>query len=112
MALDRRSLLKHAATLPVVSSLPRIARATNDGPVKADYKLRIEPVSLELAPGKTIKTTGYNGTVPGPSLRLREGRPGLREVAFRRPQLFDLALLNFRVHGMSGIYLPVRRGDN
>ena len=26
MILDRRSLLKHAATLPVVSSLPRIAR--------------------------------------------------------------------------------------
>jgi FtsP/CotA-like multicopper oxidase with cupredoxin domain len=75
MILDRRSLLKHAATLPVVASLPRIACATNDGPVKADYTLRIEPVSLELAPGKTIKTTGYNGTVPGPVLRLREGRP-------------------------------------
>jgi FtsP/CotA-like multicopper oxidase with cupredoxin domain len=75
MILDRRSLLKYTATFPVVTSLPRIARATNDGPVKADYTLRIEPVSLELAPGKTIKTTGYNGTVPGPVLRLREGRP-------------------------------------
>jgi FtsP/CotA-like multicopper oxidase with cupredoxin domain len=40
-----------------------------------DYTIRIGPVSLELAPGKTIKTTGYNGSVPGPILRLREGRP-------------------------------------
>ena len=68
MILDRRSLLKYTATFPVVTSLPRIARATNDGPVKADYTLRIEPVSLELAPGKTTKTTGYNGTVPGAGL--------------------------------------------
>jgi FtsP/CotA-like multicopper oxidase with cupredoxin domain len=75
MIIDRRSLLKYAATFPAVTSLPRIARATNDGPVEADYTLHIEPVSLELAPGKRIKTTGYNGTVPGPVLRLREGRP-------------------------------------
>jgi FtsP/CotA-like multicopper oxidase with cupredoxin domain len=29
---------------------------------------------LELAPGKTIDTFAYNGVVPGPALRLREGR--------------------------------------
>jgi FtsP/CotA-like multicopper oxidase with cupredoxin domain len=40
----------------------------------ADYALRIEPISLELAPGKTIQTFGYNGTVPGPVLRPREGQ--------------------------------------
>ncbi|MGZ5910019.1 MAG: multicopper oxidase family protein, partial [Reyranella sp.] len=33
------------------------------------------PVALEIAPGKVIKTTGYNGTVPGPVLRLQEGKP-------------------------------------
>jgi FtsP/CotA-like multicopper oxidase with cupredoxin domain len=32
-------------------------------------------LSLELAPGKIVKTTGYNGTVPGPVLRLGEGKP-------------------------------------
>jgi FtsP/CotA-like multicopper oxidase with cupredoxin domain len=42
---------------------------------KADYSLKIEPVSLEIAPGVTVKTTGYNGQVPGPMLRLREGVP-------------------------------------
>jgi FtsP/CotA-like multicopper oxidase with cupredoxin domain len=40
-----------------------------------DHTIRIAPVSLEIAPGKMIETTGYNGTVPGPVLRLQEGRP-------------------------------------
>ena len=39
-----------------------------------DYSLRIAPLRLELAPGRVIETFGYNGTVPGPLLRLREGR--------------------------------------
>src|SRR5215475_2227518 len=43
-------------------------------PARADYALRIEPLNLELAPEKTIQTFGYNGTVPGPVLRQREGQ--------------------------------------
>jgi FtsP/CotA-like multicopper oxidase with cupredoxin domain len=43
-------------------------------PANPDYTLRIEPISLELAPSKTIQTFGYNETVPGPTLRLREGQ--------------------------------------
>jgi FtsP/CotA-like multicopper oxidase with cupredoxin domain len=39
-----------------------------------DYSLRIASLRLELAPGKVIDTFAYNGTVPGPVLRLREGR--------------------------------------
>jgi len=76
MSIDRRSLLKYAATLPVAGAATRIGYAAGDPPMeKADYTLRIAPVSLELAPGKTIMTTGYNGKVPGPVLRLREGSP-------------------------------------
>lgn len=76
MRLDRRSLLKHATMLPIVSAVPQLARAADDPPTeKPDYTLRIAPISLELAPGKTIKTTGYNDKVPGPVLRLRAGRP-------------------------------------
>ena len=44
-------------------------------PPQADHTIRIAPVSLEIAPGKIFKTTGYNGAVPGPALRLREGQP-------------------------------------
>jgi FtsP/CotA-like multicopper oxidase with cupredoxin domain len=39
-----------------------------------DHTLRIAPLRLELAPGKVIDTFGYNAAVPGPALRLREGR--------------------------------------
>jgi FtsP/CotA-like multicopper oxidase with cupredoxin domain len=41
---------------------------------KADATLRISPVEIEIAPGKSIKTTGYNGSAPGPVLRFREGQ--------------------------------------
>ena len=30
---------------------------------KADHTIHIAPVSVELAPGRTISTIGYNGTV-------------------------------------------------
>jgi FtsP/CotA-like multicopper oxidase with cupredoxin domain len=75
MSLDRRWLLKFAATLPIAASEPRMPSAT-ENPLadKADHTLRIAPLSLELAPGRTIKTAGYNGRVPGPLLRLLEGR--------------------------------------
>jgi FtsP/CotA-like multicopper oxidase with cupredoxin domain len=76
MSLDRRWLLKFAATLPIAASEPRMLGAAENPLLdKADYTLRIAPLSLELAPGRLIKTTGYNGQVPGPLLRLREGRP-------------------------------------
>ena len=42
---------------------------------KADHSLRIEPCTLEIGPGVTVKTLAYNGQVPGPLLRLREGVP-------------------------------------
>lgn len=52
------------------SSYAQTPRATS-----ADHTIRVAPISLEIAPGKVIKTTGYNGTVPGPLLRLKEGQP-------------------------------------
>ena len=36
--------------------------------------VHIAPVTLELAPGRIIQTVGYNGAVPGPIIRLREGQ--------------------------------------
>ncbi len=41
---------------------------------KADATLRISPIDLEIAPGKIIKTIGYNGSAPGPFLRFRKGQ--------------------------------------
>ncbi len=40
-----------------------------------DFTLRIAPVAVEIAPSHFVSTTGYNGSSPGPVLRMREGRP-------------------------------------
>jgi FtsP/CotA-like multicopper oxidase with cupredoxin domain len=40
---------------------------------KGDVTLRIGAVQVEIAPGRIINTVGYNGNVPGPLVRFREG---------------------------------------
>ncbi|MBZ5621986.1 MAG: multicopper oxidase domain-containing protein [Acidobacteriia bacterium] len=46
---------------------------TPGGP--ADLTLRIGPVLVDIAKDHTISTIGYNGAVPCPPIRLREGVP-------------------------------------
>src|SRR5438067_13127285 len=41
----------------------------------ADVTLRIAAVLADIAKDHTISTIGYNGSVPGPLIRLREGQP-------------------------------------
>ncbi|WP_223295363.1 multicopper oxidase family protein [Granulicella mallensis] len=68
--LTRRGFLSGAAaTVAGLAAVP--AWAAHNMP--ADVTLRIGPVKADIAPGKTILTTGYNGSVPGPLIRLREG---------------------------------------
>jgi FtsP/CotA-like multicopper oxidase with cupredoxin domain len=75
----RRQLLAGAASAAAASG---IRPAWSQGPAsKPDHTIVIESVALELAPEKVIKTVGYNGSVPGPVLRLREGREVTIEVA-------------------------------
>ncbi|MEK7715408.1 MAG: multicopper oxidase domain-containing protein, partial [candidate division NC10 bacterium] len=35
--------------------------------------LEVREITWELAPGKTIKAMAYNGRIPGPEIRAREG---------------------------------------
>jgi FtsP/CotA-like multicopper oxidase with cupredoxin domain len=46
-----------------------------------DYRIDIAPVTLDLSPRHRLKTTAYNGQVPGAVLRLRENQPVTIEVA-------------------------------
>ncbi len=76
MPIDRRSLLTHAAMLPLASMATRLAQAA-DNPApseKADYTIRIATGLVELAPEHIVSTTLYNGQFPGPLLRLTEGK--------------------------------------
>jgi FtsP/CotA-like multicopper oxidase with cupredoxin domain len=71
--MHRRSLLVGAGAAGMVLGTA-MGRAYTQIATAPDYSLRIAPLRLELAPGKVIDTFAYDGTVPGPVLRLREGR--------------------------------------
>jgi len=80
--LDRRKFLVTvgraglAVAGGLIVPLPRGVKAQTQAPPQdADYTIRIAPVSHEIASGKVIKTTAYNGSIPGPALRLKEGKP-------------------------------------
>jgi FtsP/CotA-like multicopper oxidase with cupredoxin domain len=49
-------------------------------PAKVDFTLHIAPASVEIAPRKVVKTIAYNGSVPGPLLRMKEDQPVTIEV--------------------------------
>jgi len=68
---DRRTFLASLGAAAVGAGAPGIAHA---GVAKPDYVVRIERATLELAPGRYVRTTTYGGQFPGPLLRLREGR--------------------------------------
>jgi FtsP/CotA-like multicopper oxidase with cupredoxin domain len=55
--------------------MPPPTPASPSEATKADITLQIAPVPLELAPNHIISTIGYNGTCPGPILRVKEGVP-------------------------------------
>jgi FtsP/CotA-like multicopper oxidase with cupredoxin domain len=65
-------VLVPAASAQSSHSTPRPASAPNDA--RADHTLRIAPLALEVAPNRFVSTVAYNGTSPGPVLRVREGK--------------------------------------
>jgi FtsP/CotA-like multicopper oxidase with cupredoxin domain len=77
--MNRRSFLSATGSLVAGSSLhamvPRMFGASGSRAAKPDYSLRIEPCTLDIGPGVSIKTVAYNGQVPGPLLRMRQGVP-------------------------------------
>ena len=73
--MNRREFLGSLGAAAVASSAANAQNACPADSSKPDYTLRIGPVSVELAPKRIVKTIGYNGTSPGPLLRLKEGRP-------------------------------------
>jgi FtsP/CotA-like multicopper oxidase with cupredoxin domain len=86
--MKRRDLLKIGALTTAQSGISRIPLLGQSNPLargaapegKADYTLRISPVTVELDRSHIISTIGYNGTAPGPVLRMRDGKPVTVEV--------------------------------
>lgn len=73
MAIDRRSFL---AGMGLAALSPRAKAAAFAATIsRPDHSLRIEPCTIDIGNGVQIKTVAYNGQVPGPLLRLKEGVP-------------------------------------
>ena len=78
--MNRRDFLSSGGILIAAHTagrlLPAQAKQGSARPAgKADHTLRIAPCALDIGKGITVKTLAYNGQVPGPLLRLREGVP-------------------------------------
>lgn len=81
----RRNFLASAAAGPALllgacgrSATPATSSEGAEGTVPtgpADVTLRIATVLADIAKDHTVSTIGYNGTVPGPLIRLHEGVP-------------------------------------
>ncbi|OBF87945.1 copper oxidase [Mycobacterium sp. 852002-51163_SCH5372311] len=74
MNVDRRDFLKWGGLAALAAG--GVTAGCSHGPqtTKADYTLHIAETEFEVARGKLVKTTTYNGQFPGPLLRLTEGR--------------------------------------
>jgi len=75
-------------------ALPGVARAA----AAPDVTLEIAPCIVEASPRHRIRTIGYNGQVPGPLLRMREGEPKSVEI---RNRTLDPEIVHWH-----GLFLP------
>jgi FtsP/CotA-like multicopper oxidase with cupredoxin domain len=71
-AAATRNSAAQMVMLPGPTATPQNGQPTI---ASADITLRIAPVTVELAPDRILSTIGYNGTSPGPILRMKEGKP-------------------------------------
>jgi FtsP/CotA-like multicopper oxidase with cupredoxin domain len=75
MALGGPALAAKSAAQMVMLPGPTANQPSAPSAASADITLRIAPVTVELAPDRILSTIGYNGTSPGPVLRMKEGKP-------------------------------------
>src|SRR5580704_1056125 len=83
--ISRRDLLKLSSFAALASSSSAFAQELRS----PDYKIDIVPTTLDLSPRHRLKTTAYNGQVPGALLRFKENQPVTIEVTNRtdRPEV-------------------------
>ncbi|MBZ5583182.1 MAG: multicopper oxidase domain-containing protein [Acidobacteriia bacterium] len=71
----RRGFLLGSAGIGMVACGRPRQEAESAPSGRADVTLRLGPTLVDIAKGHTISTIGYNGSVPGPLIRFREGVP-------------------------------------
>ena len=66
-------LLFTALTVTVAVPLP-VPRSVRSEGGRLDLVLTLERTTVTTGSGATLKTRAFNGTVPGPTIRLRHGK--------------------------------------
>jgi len=79
-ALSGVSILSSGCSSIVDRTAKFSTLASNSLGDTAHFSLRIAPVKVELSPNQSIQTIGYNGSAPGPLLRMKEGQQVTVEV--------------------------------
>jgi len=79
MSTTRRDFLSH---VPAAAGLMLAGCRQEEAPpaARADLTLRIGNLLVDISKDHTISTIGYNGSVPGPLIRLKEGAPVLVDL--------------------------------
>jgi FtsP/CotA-like multicopper oxidase with cupredoxin domain len=76
----RREFLRSAAFTAGAAASRGFARGQSSPAAAPDYSLEIADVEWELSPKKKIRTAAYNNQIPGPLIRLTEGKPAAIEI--------------------------------
>ena len=74
-AIARERAFAAPAQITMLPGMGSPSQPDQSGHAASDITLRISPVTVELAPDRILSTIGYNGTAPGPILRMKEGQP-------------------------------------
>jgi FtsP/CotA-like multicopper oxidase with cupredoxin domain len=102
----RRQFLATAAALPIVGLAPNLAQA-------APTILRATKGAAHLGPAGAPKTSiwGYDGAVPGPLIRIKQGQKLIRQFANELPQPSTIHWHGIRIKnamdGVPGLTQPV-----
>ena len=76
LGAGKLALAQTSQSMPPMPGMPSAPASRDAAPAgKADYTLEIAPQIIEIAPTVAISTIAYNGKVPGPLMRVREGQP-------------------------------------
>lgn len=117
LTLDRRSLLMGGASLAMFAAMPSIAHSAS-GPVR-NLKLVAAPTQWPIAgiDHPATEVWSYDGRVPGPEMRLRQGEPVRITVENRLEQ--DTTVhwhgirLPFAMDGVPGLTQPpIKPGES
>ncbi|WP_433754520.1 multicopper oxidase family protein [Nocardia sp. CA-135398] len=82
MRVNRREFLGMTGVVVAGGGAAAVAAGCDRSPgtAKADHTLHIGQGQVEVAPGRVVSTTLYNGQFPGPLLQFTEGKPVVVDV--------------------------------